>query len=91
MSGSRGDRSEPEQGGSVQTMAGSTSELWRNRVAGIALTLFGCWNQVSGVLLPFPTRQKIEGLGARVIGGILILIGLLMLLPTISIRKDGDN
>jgi len=72
-------------------MAVSTSELWRNRFAGLAVVAFGCWNIVSGVLLPFPTRQKIEGPAARVIGGILVLIGLLMLAPTFSRRDDGDE
>jgi hypothetical protein len=72
-------------------MAGSDSEVWRNRVAGIAFMSFGCWNMVSGVLLPFPTRQKIEGLPARVIGGILVLIGLVMLFQTLFWQeKDRD-
>jgi len=72
-------------------MAGSGSELWRNRVAGIALVAFGCWNIISGVLLPFPTRRRIEGLGARVIGGILLLIGMLMLIQTISRRENIEE
>jgi putative Mn2+ efflux pump MntP len=69
-------------------MAGSTSECWRNRVGGLVLVAFGCWTIVSSVLLPFPTSRKIEGLPARVIGGILLLIGVVMLIQTIPGRED---
>ncbi len=71
-------------------MAVSTSELWRDRVGGLALAAFGCWNIASGQLLPFPTRQKIEGIPAQAIGGILLLIAVLILLRTLPWRGDRE-
>jgi hypothetical protein len=53
---------------------------------------FGSWNLISGELLPFPTRQHIEGLAARVIGGIILVIGLLILVRTLPAgRGDGED
>jgi hypothetical protein len=76
---------------SILTMAGSSSDVWRNRVAGLALVAFGFWNVVSGELLPFPTRQRVEGLGARVIGGLILLIGVVVLVQTIARRKADEE
>jgi hypothetical protein len=67
-------------------MPGTTSEIWRNRVGGIALGLFGLWSLISGEVGPLPSRQKIQGVYAIVVGGILLLIGVVLVCQTIDWR-----
>jgi hypothetical protein len=69
-------------------VAESSSEVWRNRILGLFLVGFGSWNLISGELLPFPTRQHVEGLPARIIGGIILAIGLLLLIRTIPSSRQ---
>jgi hypothetical protein len=71
-------------------MPGSTSEVWRNRVGGIALAVFGLWGMISQDLTPFPTSRKVQGVYAIVVGGILVLIGVVLIVQSIDWRSREE-